>query len=198
MRRKLATMAQWYRGQFTLQVAFVALLTNIASAKSTQEMAMTYFSKFLAVLMLLTSTQTFAAGGGGGAPDTQMKPEDPVITGSKAAIAQKDWLRSQQILKTALASNPNNADYHNLYAFSVRKGPNPDMDLVFAQYQEALRIDPSHRGAHEYMGEAYLMVNDLPKAKEHLAALDRLCFFPCEEFSDLKEAVQKYEASHKP
>ena len=159
---------------------------------------MTFFPKFLALLMLLTSAQAFAAGGGGGAPDTPIKPEDPVITSSKAAIAKEDWLRSQQILKTALANNPNNADYHNLYAFSIRKGPNPDMGLVFEQYQEALRIDPKHRGAHEYMGEAYLMVNNLAKAKEHLAALDRLCFFPCEEFSDLKEAVQKYEASHKP
>lgn len=72
------------------------------------------------------------------------------------------------------------------------------MDLVFKHYEEALRINPKHRAAHEYTGEAYLIVNDLPKAKQHLAALDRLCFLPCEEYRDLKKAVAAYEANHKP
>ena len=68
-----------------------------------------------------------------------------------------------------IARNPSNADYHNLYAYSIRKGANPDMNLVFKHYNEALRLDPRHRGAHEYIGEAYLMVGNLPKAKEHLS-----------------------------
>jgi len=62
------------------------------------------------------------------------------------------------------------------------QGPNPDMDEVFKHYAEALRIDPKHKGAHEYMGEAYLQMNDLARAKEHLAALDKICFFACEEY----------------
>jgi DNA-binding SARP family transcriptional activator len=85
-----------------------------------------------------------------------------------------------------------------LYAYSTRKGANPDMTLVFKHYEEALRIDPKHRDAHEYIGEAYLMVNQPAKAKEHLAVLDKLCFLPCEEYTDLKKAVAQYEASHKP
>src|SRR5262245_3531034 len=42
-------------------------------------------------------------------------------------------------------------------------------------------------------GRAYLMVGDLPKAKEHLAALDTLCFFSCAEYRDLKRAIERYE-----
>ncbi len=76
----------------------------------------------------------------------------------------------------------------------MRKGPNPNMDLVFKHYTEALRLDPQHRGAHEYIGEAYLMVNNVAKAREHLATLDRLCTFGCEEFTDLKKAIADYEA----
>ena len=38
-------------------------------------------------------------------------------------------------------------------------------------------------------------LGDLARAKEHLAALDKLCFLPCEEYSDLKKAVQEYEAT---
>ena len=84
------------------------------------------------------------------------------------------------------------ANYHNLYAYAMRKGPSPDMNLVFKHYTEALRIDPKHRGAHEYIGEAYLMVKDVARAKEHLAKLDTLCTFGCDEYSDLKKAIAAY------
>jgi tetratricopeptide (TPR) repeat protein len=150
------------------------------------------------ILTALLCMATWAHAAGGDEPASKVKAEDPVITTSRAAIASKDWVGAQQILKTALASNPNNADYHNLYAYATRKGPNPDMDLVFKHYGEALRLDPKHRDAHEYVGEAYLSVRNLAKAREHLAALDRLCFLPCEQYTDLKKAVAQYEAGRKP
>ena len=151
----------------------------------------------LMACLLCASSAAFAAGGGGGGEGSEDKASaDPVIATAKAAIARKDWAAAQAGLKQALAGTPNNADYHNLYAYSLRKGPNPDMTAVFSHYADALRIDPKHRGAHEYSGEAYLMAGDLPKAKEHLAALDRLCTFGCEEYTDLKKAVAQYEASH--
>ena len=122
---------------------------------------------------------------------------DPVLEQAGKTIAAKDWPQAQALLKDALARNPNNADYHNLYAYSIRKGANPDMSLVFQHYNEALRLDPRHRGAHEYIGEAYLQVGNVAKAKEHLSALDKLCFFPCSEFNELKKAVAAYEAKPK-
>jgi len=122
---------------------------------------------------------------------------DPVIEQATKAVSSKDWPQAQAVLKDGLARDPNNPDYHNLYAYSIRKGANPDMNLVFKHYNEALRLDPKHRGAHEYIGEAYLMVGNLPKAKEHLSSLDKLCFFPCSEFSDLKKAIASYEAKPK-
>jgi tetratricopeptide (TPR) repeat protein len=122
---------------------------------------------------------------------------DPVLEQVTNATSRKDWPQAQAVLRDALARDPVNADYHNLYAYSVRKGANPDMSLVFKHYNEALRLDPKHRGAHEYIGEAYLMVGNLPKAKEHLSALDKLCFFPCQEFAELKRAVSDFEAKGK-
>jgi len=122
---------------------------------------------------------------------------DPVLEQASKTIASQDWPKAQALLQDAIARNPGNADYHNLYAYSIRKGANPDMSLVFKHYNEALRLDPRHRGAHEYLGEAYLMVGNLPKAKEHLSALDKLCFFPCSEFNELKKAVAEYEAKPK-
>ena len=126
-------------------------------------------------------------------PSTSSAPRDPVLEQVAAAKAKNDWSEAQATLRQALARNPDNADYHNLYAYSIRKGPNPDMSLVFKHYNEALRIDPDHRGAHEYLGEAYLMVGNVAKAKEHLSVLDKLCFFPCDEYTDLKKAIADYE-----
>ena len=145
---------------------------------------------FFSTLMVLGAAQ---------AADTSPAPAagDPLLEQASSAAAQKDWTRAQAILRNALASNPGNADYHNLYAYSMRKGSSPDMHLVFKHYNEALRLDPKHRGAHEYIGEAYLMVNNVAKAKEHLAQLDKLCFFPCQEHRDLRRAISEYEANRK-
>ena len=125
------------------------------------------------------------------------EPADPVIAAAQEAAARQDFARAAEVLRGALAKAPGNADYHNLYAYALRKGPSPDMDLVFKHYNEALRLDPRHRGAHEYIGEAYLMVGNVHKAREHLTVLDRMCFFGCPEYTDLKMAIAAYEAKRK-
>jgi len=38
-----------------------------------------------------------------------------------------------------------------------------------------LQLNPRHRGAHEYIGEAYLMANNLNKAEEHLGRPAAIC-----------------------
>jgi hypothetical protein len=42
------------------------------------------------------------------------------------------------------------------------------------------------------VGEAYLMVDNLPKAEEHLAALRTICLVPCEELDDLRKKIDEY------
>src|SRR5687768_8085971 len=145
--------------------------------------------RLLILASLLAAGTAFAAG-----DPVASEPRDPVLEKAAAATKRQDWTGAAGVLQEALAKDPNNANYHNLYAYSIRKGANPDMNLVFKHYNEALRIDPKHRGAHEYIGEAYLMVNNVAKAKEHLGALDKLCFFSCEEFSDLKKAIAAHES----
>jgi tetratricopeptide (TPR) repeat protein len=148
----------------------------------------------LALILALTATNALAAGDADGSTTA---PKDPVLEKAGAATAKKDWPAAQAILREALQKSPDNASYHNLYAYSIRKEANPDMSLVFKHYNEALRLDPKHRGAHEYIGEAYLMVGNLGKAKEHLGLLDKLCFFPCVEYTDLKKAISQHEAKAK-
>ena len=72
--------------------------------------------------------------------------------------------------------------------YSLRKaGAANAAECREAIYNEALRIDPKHRGALEYSGELYLMTGNLPKAEQRLAALDKACFLPCEEYTRPEE-----------
>ena len=146
-----------------------------------------------AILALVTATTVWAMDTPKPEPE---KPKDPALEQARDAISKQDWGKAQGVLREAVARNPQDANYHNLYAYSMRKGPSPAMDLVFRHYNEALRIDPKHRAAHEYLGEAYLMSGNVPKAKEHLAQLDKLCTFGCEEYTKLKKEVALYEQQH--
>lgn len=142
---------------------------------------------------MFAASSAWAAGGD--PPDrAPAQPADPVIEKSQAAIAKRDWKQAQDIAREALAKDPSSADYHNLYAYTIRMGADPAMDVVFRHYNEALRLDPKHRRAHEYLGEAYLMAGNLDKAKEQLKVLDRLCFFSCDEYTMLRKAIADYEA----
>ena len=94
-------------------------------------------------------------------------------------------------LKRAAESSPNNPDVFNMLGYSHRK-----LDLLedaFTYYRKALKLNPRHQGANEYIGELYLRTNNLKKAEEHLDVLDDVCLFGCDEYDDLKESIAKYK-----
>jgi Flp pilus assembly protein TadD len=136
-----------------------------------------------------------AAGGGDDKPaaSTPAKPVDADYTAAVKAIKADKFAAAIPLLEGVVKRDATNADAYNWLAYATRKNGDPAASIPI--YQKALALDPKHKGAHEYIGEAYLMLGDLPKAKEHLAGLDSLCFFSCEEYRDLKKAVEKYEKS---
>lgn len=93
-------------------------------------------------------------------------------------------------LLTALNSQPNNADILNYLGFTKRK--TGDFPAALDYYKRALAIDPEHKGAHEYLGELYLQMNDLDSAKGELATLATLCPDGCEERDTLAAAISGY------
>ena len=95
-------------------------------------------------------------------------------------------------LQAALKRFPDAADLHSELGFTHRKLR--QMEKAFEHYRRALALKPEHRGAHEYIGEAYLEVGDLASAEKHLAALRKVCLLPCEELEDLHKAIAAYRA----
>ena len=103
----------------------------------------------VALFAAVTTTAAYAAG----EPtdrNASTWQSDPVVTQLETYTSRKDWQGAAAYMKTAVERNPNSADYNNLYAYVMRKGPNPDMDLVLKHYNEALRIDPKHRAGSLY------------------------------------------------
>jgi tetratricopeptide (TPR) repeat protein len=115
---------------------------------------------------------------------------DPDFTAGKKALAAEDWNGAITALKLAALRDPRNADIQNYIGYAYRRlrqlGP------AMGHYQQALMVNPRHRGAHEHLGELFLVLREPAKAEEHLAALKRICLVPCEEVGDLERAIAAY------
>jgi len=148
----------------------------------------------LAFLRILAFSASLLAAAAAPAADLVATPsKSDALSPARAQIAEKNWPAAIDELKKVNATS--SADWNNLMGYSLRKGPTPDYAAAEKFYDAALRIEPRHRGALEYSGELYLMTGNLAKAEERLAALDKACFVPCEEYSDLKKAVARYKAA---
>jgi len=128
-------------------------------------------------------------------PPPAARPVDTDYENGMKAIKSQNWQVAIEYFNRVAAREPANADVQNELGYAWRKSGN--LDLAFKHYDEALRLNPKHKGAHEYIGEAYLMAGNLPKAEEHLAALDKICVFSCEEFRDLKKAIEEYKQKNR-
>lgn len=145
--------------------------------------------KHLTLVLLLL----FSLAGASQAADTAPVKLDPVwLTEVRASIKSEKY--DQAIKQLQVANETNSADWNNLMGYSLRKKQPPDLFGAEKYYQAALKINPDHLGALEYYGKLKLMNNDLPGAEALLARLNKACFFGCEEYSDLKQAIQKYKA----
>ena len=112
---------------------------------------------------------------------------------ARTLIKAKKW--SEAVAELQRVNDPTSADWNNLMGFSIRRGSSPDLDASERYYNEALRINPNHRGALEYSGQLYLMKGDLASAEKRLAVLDKACTFGCEEYTDLKKAIERFKAA---
>jgi len=144
-----------------------------------------------ALLLNLALVQTFALAD---LPAPKSTPENANIAAGRKAIEVKDFKAAVGHLTKAVQEDPNDADAQNMLGYSYRKVGTFDKSLE--HYQRALKIDANHRSTHEYLGELYLDMNQPDNAEKQLAALKKACpfFGKCEEYDDLKAAIDKYKA----
>lgn len=115
---------------------------------------------------------------------------------AQKAIDAQRYREAIEDLQKVVKDKPKNADAHNLLGYSNRKLG--EYDLAVRYYMRALELDAKHRGANEYLGEAYLELNKLPEAEERLTKLNEICGMDCKEYKALAAAVEQYKAGKRP
>jgi len=88
------------------------------------------------------------------------------LVAGKADDAKKKFGKALKKFREATDYDPKYFEAWNMVGFCSRKSG--DLKGSFEAYHKCLEIEPEYAQAHEYLGEAYLMTNDLAKAKEQL------------------------------
>ena len=150
------------------------------------------------VIMGLQGIPAFAADTPTSQQPTRQAGNKERVTVAREAIKAKDFKKAIAELTLAVQEHPGNAELHNLLGYAYRKQATPDLPRAFEQYRLALKFDSEHRGANEYIGEAYLMDKKPAKAEEHLAKLKSICGnTTCEEYQDLAKSIADYKAKNR-
>ncbi|MFT5219420.1 MAG: tetratricopeptide (TPR) repeat protein [Planctomycetota bacterium] len=143
-----------------------------------------YLPTIFIALMLSFYASGSAAVGGNYSSSANLEPVLEMIENGQfdAAI---------DFLHTELDYDPDNADILTLLGFSYRKSRNFEDAMTY--YEWAIKSEPEHRGANEYLGELYLETNQIDKAVEQLNKLESLCSVGCREYGVLKDAIDNFQ-----
>ncbi|MDJ0942161.1 MAG: tetratricopeptide repeat protein [Kiloniellales bacterium] len=146
----------------------------------------------LAVALMLAASllATTVEAGNGGEEIPSLSPPDHEA--ARKELDKKNYVAAIELLVQVVAQEPRNADAFMDLGYCHRELNQKERALAY--YKKALTIDPWHRGANEELGELYLRLGDLDKAKERLIVLDGACLFGCEEYDKLKRAIEAYQA----
>jgi len=135
-------------------------------------------------------------------------PNDPEYAAGLAAFQRADWQSVLDTMTRVIARRPWDDDAYTLMGFAARKLGNYREALVY--YQKALELNPHHRGALEYLGEAYLEMGCAAPARALLARLEAACRrlmsnaaqpdwqAGCQEWTELHVAIAAYHESAQP
>ncbi len=148
-------------------------------------------SLFISILVVSSS---YAAGSSDSGSSKTKTKYDMAVTHIKAAKnfekkdklekAKKSYLKAQKLLVQSNKNFPNKADTLNYLGFTTRKLGDFENGEKF--YLQGLKIDPTHTGINEYLGELYVATN------RHNLAIERLEVLKdcnCKEYDQLKAVI---------
>lgn len=80
----------------------------------------------------------------------------------------------------------------NYLGFATRKSGDPDGAIVF--YEKALALEPGFTQARQYLGEAWLQLQQTGLAEEQLAEIKARCGEDCDDYRKLAQMIDAYRA----
>ena len=142
------------------------------------------------VLMLGLATSTLAISAVGQRPDDQIAPRSLEFSKrGEASLAAGNYLAADDALETALVIDPRNRGAFTTMAKVAIK------QKLFGQAirltNKALSLEPTDRNALGIQGEAMVDAGAIPRAKDNLAKLQKLCAGPCPQAAALSAAITR-------
>jgi Tfp pilus assembly protein PilF len=146
------------------------------------------FSPLALALGLAASTMSVAVVG--------QKPDDQIAPRSVELLAQGESLltagklqAAQDQIETALAVDPRNrAAFVALARVSVKQKLYGN---AIRLTNKALEMEPTDRDALALQGEAMVAMGALPRAKDNLAKLQKICMASCPQVASLSAAIAR-------
>ena len=68
-----------------------------------------------------------------------------------------------------------------------------NVDEAMGYYQRVLAAYPDRTTTRQYLGEAFLQIGDLGRAREQLAEIANRCGMACEDYQLLAEEIARFE-----
>lgn len=141
-------------------------------------------------LALGTAAMLLASPVTGQRPDNQIAPRSVELQGQgKSLMAAGKLSEAAEVLETALAVDPRNrsafvdlarvAQKQKLFGRAVRLT------------NKALELEPNDLDAIALQGEAMVELGALPRARENLAKLQRICTSGCKQLASLQAAISR-------
>jgi tetratricopeptide (TPR) repeat protein len=111
---------------------------------------------------------------------------DPDLTEYAYALAKAD--RYQEAIDVLdLLDNPNTSRALNYRGYATSKLGRTDEGIGY--YLKSVTLDPNYPQVREYVGEAYVIMDNYKFARELLSMIEKLCGKDCEYCGDVAEAL---------
>ncbi len=142
------------------------------------------------VLVFGLAASTVAVSVQGQRPDDQIAPKSvELLKRGEAALAAGNFIAADDALETALAVDPRNR------AAFVGLGRVAQTQKLFGQAirftNKALALEPRDLDALVVQGEAMVELGAVPRARENLAKLQKLCPSGCKQLAPLTAAISR-------
>ncbi len=90
---------------------------------------------------------------------------------------------SEALVVLNMMKDPNTPVALNYRGYATRRMGRVDEGIGY--YLKSVALDPNYAQVREYLGEAYVIKGDIPRAEAQLHAIKSICGTTCEEYQNL-------------
>jgi tetratricopeptide (TPR) repeat protein len=163
-----------------------------APNKPIQVQIMKFLTAIAAAAIVAVSLPGHVLAAGSDSMQMSRPSADDTYRKAVREVKAENFRRAISLLNDVVKEKPRHPDALNYLGFSHRKLG--DYAIAVSYYKRALSLDAEHKGANEYLGQAYVELGNIVAAEERLASLAKICGMDCDEYKSLKKSIDEVKA----